>query len=267
MSMKPPMTYYGGKQNLVPLILPLIPEHQIYVEPFFGGGAVFFAKEPAPVEVINDTDREIVNFYRMCQLHFDDLEAEIQASLHSRSLHQDARIIRSAPHLFSDLKRAWALWVLATQSFAKDLNGGWIFSKSKTSIVTRLNRKKEAFTHAIAERLKGVEIECWDALKMIRARDTATSFFYVDPPYFNANMGHYGGYTEQDFENLLKLLSGIKGKFLLSSYPSSILEQYTQANGWHRICKQQTVSATKKTTVAPRKQKTEVLTANYPLHP
>ena len=52
--MKTPISYYGGKQSLLKHILPLIPEHRIYVEPFFGGGAVFFAKEPAKVEVIND---------------------------------------------------------------------------------------------------------------------------------------------------------------------------------------------------------------------
>ena len=54
---KTPITYYGGKQSMLRDILPLIPEHQIYVEPFFGGGAVFWAKEPTKCEVINDEQR------------------------------------------------------------------------------------------------------------------------------------------------------------------------------------------------------------------
>ena len=48
-------------------------------------------------------------------------------------------------------------------------------------------------------------------------------------------MGHYKGYTISDFENLLQLLSSIKGKFMLSSYPSQILNQYVSRNNWKTI--------------------------------
>jgi DNA adenine methylase len=51
--MKTPLSYYGGKQHLASKILDLIPEHRIYCEPFLGGGAVFFAKEPSRVGIIN----------------------------------------------------------------------------------------------------------------------------------------------------------------------------------------------------------------------
>jgi DNA adenine methylase len=68
--MKTPLTYYGGKQQLAKTILSLISEHRLYCEPFVGGGAVFFAKPPADVEVINDTNGEIVNFYAVLQRDF-----------------------------------------------------------------------------------------------------------------------------------------------------------------------------------------------------
>jgi DNA adenine methylase len=42
----------------------MIPEHRIYCEPFYGGAAIFFAKEPAPVDIINDANGEIINFTR-----------------------------------------------------------------------------------------------------------------------------------------------------------------------------------------------------------
>lgn len=41
---KTPISYYGGKQSMLKHILPIIPNHTIYVEPFFGGGAVFWVK-------------------------------------------------------------------------------------------------------------------------------------------------------------------------------------------------------------------------------
>ncbi|MGB0976434.1 MAG: DNA adenine methylase, partial [Prolixibacteraceae bacterium] len=61
--MKAPISYYGGKQNLVKIILPLFPKHTLYAEPFIGGGAIFWSKRPSQIEVINDTNRELINFY------------------------------------------------------------------------------------------------------------------------------------------------------------------------------------------------------------
>ena len=60
---KTPISYYGGKQNLIKHILPLIPNHVQYCEPFVGGAAVFFAKKPSQIEVINDYDNRVVNFW------------------------------------------------------------------------------------------------------------------------------------------------------------------------------------------------------------
>lgn len=72
-------------------------------------------------------------------------------------------------------------------------------------------------------------------------------------------MGHYGGYTEKDFEALLTLLSTIKGKFLLSSYPSDVLSKYIETNGWQCYEKQSKIAVTHLT----NRTKTECLTANY----
>ena len=75
-------------------------------------------------------------------------------------------------------------------------------------------------------------------------------------------MGHYKGYTEKDFENLLQLLSKIKGKFLLSSYPSEILEKYTKKYKWSTQKIEMPVTIHINRGLKP-KVKTEVLTANY----
>src|SRR5271169_2520383 len=60
-----PIRYYGGKCRLVSKLLPFVPDHQTYVEVFAGGAALFFAKNTSPVEVVNDLDSGIVNFYRV----------------------------------------------------------------------------------------------------------------------------------------------------------------------------------------------------------
>jgi DNA adenine methylase len=260
-TMKPLITYYGGKQKLATTIVPLLAPHNLYCEPFFGGGAIFFAKEVSNVEVINDTNRELMNFYRQVQHNFIDLEKEIRISLHSRDLHRQAKVINENPDMFNELKRAWAIWVLAAQSFASKLDGPWGYDIKKHSTSLKITNKRSNFTEEYAIRLMNVQIECADALRIMTSRDSPDSFFYLDPPYFNSNMGHYNGYTEDDFRNLLDKCANLEGKFLLSSYPSDILEQYRKEYGWDQRQMEMRVSVNK----GYGKRKIEVLTANYPI--
>ena len=264
MKLKTPISYYGGKQNLIATILPLFPNHKLYAEPFVGGGAVFWAKTRSEVEVINDTNRELINFYEVVQNEFVELEKMIRISLHSRSLHKDAQVVYDNPHMFTRIKRAWAVWVLASQSFSSMLDGSWGYDKAKGSTSQKVTNKRESFTIDFAMRIQNVQIECTDALRIIKSRDTKDSLFYCDPPYFNSDCGHYDGYSREDFEMLLKTLSGIEGKFLLSSYPSDILTTFTADNNWHKMSIEQTVSVSNSND-GPNKKKLEVITANYDL--
>lgn len=261
--MKTPISYYGGKLNLVSQILPLIPEHHIYTEAFFGGGAVFFAKAPSESETINDTNSMVVNFFEVCTTDFERLKAKIESTLFSRASYTVAMAIYRMPHLFDRLQQAWAFYIGTNMGFGCDI-GSWGYDRYGKRVKTFLN-KKLAFDGNVPKRLLGVQIENTDALKVITARDTEDAFHYVDPPYINTNMGHYGGYTEMDFRNLLDVLSNIKGKFLLSSFPSEILDGYTKKNGWHVKTFDRPLSARKSENGKPRQRKTEVLTANYPI--
>lgn len=261
LNLKTPITYYGGKQNLVKTILPMLPAHNLYCEPFCGGAAIFFAKETSNVEILNDTNRELINFYFVVKTDFINLEREIMITLHSRDLFRKASVIYNNPDMFSELKRAWALWVLSSQGFAGQIDSSWGFDISKRVTTKKIMNKKESFTEALAIKLQDVQLECADALYIIKGRDRESSFFYVDPPYYNSDMGHYDGYSLNDFTELLELLSSIKGKFILSSYPSSILSEYTKKHGWHTITKDSKVSVAAKD--GNQKTKTEVLTANY----
>lgn len=260
--MKPPLSYYGGKQMLSKQIISLIPKHHLYCEPFFGGGAVFFAKEPSPVEIINDTNGELINFYKVIKTKFKKLEKEISHTLHSREYHHTAKIVLGYPQLFDEIKRAWAIWTSTNQSFGSMIGSTWRCDFKQNVSARRLRNKRVQFAKEYARRLEQTQIECRNALKVIESVDAKNSFFYCDPPYYNSDQGHYKGYTEQDFINLLEVLSKVKGKFLLSSYPSEILDTYIKKYGWFTKAfdKQLCMSAFPN---VKRKRKVEVLTGNY----
>lgn len=259
--MKTPITYYGGKQMLATRIIQLLPPHNLYCEPFFGGGAVFFQKEPSKVEVINDHDERVINFYRICVTHFDFLKELIDQTPHSRKMHDEAAHVLKNPRLYSSVKQAWAFWVQTNMSFASCIFAGYGYDRKKNSTVKRIRNKKINFTDEYKKRLELVQIECTDALKVIQTRDTKESLFYCDPPYYNAVMGHYGGYTRENFMNLLEVLSNIHGKFILSSYDSEILKHYTQKHKWF----QRKVKMALAVTHQVKRNKIEVLTSNFKL--
>ncbi|WP_252722939.1 DNA adenine methylase [Treponema phagedenis] len=112
-------------------IVSLIPEHKIYCEPFCGGAAVLFAKEPSQAEVINDTNAEIINFYQVVQEDFPALQKEIMKTLHSREMHRHAKIIYENPDMFDTVKRAWAVWVQANMSFGNSIGTGFAYEKKE----------------------------------------------------------------------------------------------------------------------------------------
>lgn len=256
--MKTPITYYGGKQQMLRYILPLIPEHKIYTEAFFGGGAVFWAKEPAKVEFINDHDGEVINFYKVLKQDFPALKKEIDSTLHSEYQQKEAKQIYLHPEKYNKIRRAWALWVLSHQSFYSILTNTWKCSKNR-AIGNQIQMRKEAFDERYSKRLERTSIFCREALDVIRKSDHEDTFHYIDPPYFQADMGHYGGYKLGDFENLLNLLSTVKGKFMLSSYPSEILTDYAQRQGWNMI-------EFDLPRAAGGGRKVEVLTMNYEMN-
>lgn len=258
--MRPPLTYYGGKIQILKYILPRIPDHRIYVEPFFGSGAVYWSKEPTQVEAINDIDAEVVNFYNVLKHRFADLKKMIDATLHCRKTHLDACLIYAYPHLFPEVRRAWAVWVLAHQSYCSKFDGGWGYSKVNP-VCDTLSRKREAFASEMACRLESTQIECTDALRVIQAWDEEDAFIYLDPPYFSTHCGHYQGYTEADFRKLLEAISQLKAKFLLSNYPSAILEKFCSEQGWYTIAITRRVASSQKR----KRLKTELLVANYPI--
>src|ERR1022692_2780769 len=79
-----PLSYIGGKRSLAKRIIAMLPAHTTYVEAFAGGAQVLFHKEPSKVEVLNDLDGQVVNFYRVCHAHYGELMRYLRFTLVSR---------------------------------------------------------------------------------------------------------------------------------------------------------------------------------------
>ncbi len=233
--MKTPITYYGGKQAMINYLLELVPEHEVYTEVFFGGGTLFFAKNPDKNETINDKLDIVINFYQQLKSNFTALKKKIEASLISRTQFNKSLSMLKNKKNYTNLDLAWAFWYCCNVSYYNKIGSGIRYSDNQHTLVNPvLRHKKEQFTELLVKRIENAQIENTDALKILKKRDFKDAFHYIDPPYMGADQGHYKGYTEKDFIKLLNVCSKLKGKFLLSNYESDILNQYIEKYNWNK---------------------------------
>lgn len=239
--LKPPFAYYGGKVRISQWIIDHMPAHRVYLEPFFGSGAVFFAKSPATHEVINDLDDVIITFFRVLREQPDELERLCRLTPYARAEWGRARNLRE-PGL-PDLEVARQFWVRVTQSFASAVGsrGGWsISTEQNTRTPVTVQNRVDRF-HAVAERLVGVTIDNSPACELITRLATPDMLIYADPPYLDetrrgtrgrASSSDYGQDMGLDAEHreLADVLRSTSATVILSGYPSPLYDELYK--GW-----------------------------------
>ena len=126
---KTPIVYYGGKTAIINHILPLIPKHEVYTETFLGGGTVFWSKEPARNETINDRLDLVVNFYRVLKSRFRELHRLIDMALIGRTIHREALDVikaHKAGKTQDPVQLAYAFWQCTNFGYSNKIGGGGI---------------------------------------------------------------------------------------------------------------------------------------------
>jgi len=210
--------YLGGKRLLTKTILSLIPEHRVYCEPFAGSATVLLAKAPSPCEVLNDINGELVNLFRIIQMHPEEFIKQVRWNLRSRE--EYARLKNSKPQNLTDIQRAARYYYLLRCSITPpgSAAGGCSFTVSKLSKNKPLGGPAIiALIDDIHKRLESAVIEHLSYDECVRRYDTPQTFFYLDPPYWGHEKDYGAGiFTPEDFSSLKEILGGIQGKFLLS---------------------------------------------------
>lgn len=237
--LRSPVWYFGGKGNMTAKLLPLLPAHKQYIEPFFGGGSVFFAKQPAEVETINDIDSAVMGFFAVLRDQSEEFIRLAQLTPYSRELYNECRALwREEPDA---VRRAWRWWVVARQAFGGRFGSNWCPEPRTSSRGMACSTAKLLGAVAglwdVSERLRETQIDCRDAIAAMRMCCGPETLAYVDAPYVAATRV-YGGYEHEfadaDHERLVAALLTLPGKFVVSGYAHPIYKPLEDA-GWHRI--------------------------------
>ncbi len=207
-----PLSYIGGKNRLAKRVIEIFPEHTTYVEAFAGGAQVFFRKEPSRVEVLNDLDGEIVNLYRVCQQHYDELLRYFRFVVVSREWFD---LLKSMdPRTLTDIQRAARYLYLLRNCFASLVRHP-VYHRNVVQPPSFNLESLPQLLENTHKRLARVQLECASYEEVVQRFDRPTTLFYLDPPYWGRNLYRHN-FSEADFEKLAKQLKTIQGKFILS---------------------------------------------------
>jgi DNA adenine methylase len=210
--MKGPIAYIGGKNRIAKQIIDIFPEHRTYVEVFAGGAQVLFHKEPSFVEVLNDLDGDVVTFFRVCQLHYEELVRYLKFTVISREWFDLLQM--QDPKTLTDIQRAARFFYLQKNAYA-----GLVRKRKFGYSVAGPSRFNPASVPEIIEnthkRLARVQIERLPYGEVLTKYDRLTTLAYLDPPYFGRKLYNFN-FDEADFVELAKRLGGLYGKFVLS---------------------------------------------------
>jgi DNA adenine methylase len=219
--MSSPFKWVGGKSRLRKSIIPLLPDHTCYVELFSGAAWVLFGKPPSDVEVLNDIDQDLINFFQVVKKKPKELIAAFEWELVARA--EFERIAGLDPNTLSDIERAHRFYYLIMAGWGGELN----YPRFQTSITDGGHGNRligalktlEQRLQPVHDRLRTVIIECLPWQKCFERYDRDGTVMYIDPPYPGNKCNYANNMRDwQDHFALHEHLSQSRCKWILSSY-------------------------------------------------
>ncbi|MCG9025474.1 DNA adenine methylase [Laribacter hongkongensis] len=212
MTATPLVPWLGGKRRLAKYILPKFRNHTCYVEPFCGAAALFFMKEPAKVEVINDINGELVNLCRVIKHHPEEFARQFKWALSSRQMFKWMQI--TPEETLTDIQRAGRFYYLQKLCFGAKVESQTFGTAATAPPRLNLLRLEEDISAAHL-RLSRTYIEHLDWSAVIRKYDRPGTLFYCDPPYWGTEgYGVQFGFAE--YQLLAELARSIQGQMIIS---------------------------------------------------
>ncbi len=204
----------GGKTRLLQHLLPLLSDnpHSCYVEAFAGGAALLFAREPAKVEVLNDTHGELVRLYRVVANHLDEFVRQFRWALTSREMFKWAQM--QHPDTLTDIQRAARFFYLQRLAFGGKV-AGQSFGTATTS-PKRINLLRlEEDLSAAHLRLHSVVIENLPWQDCLARYDAPHTLFFLDPPYWQTE-GYGADFGLEQYEQLAERMASMQARSILT---------------------------------------------------
>jgi len=249
--------YIGGKFYQAPKIIALFPPHEVYVEPFFGGGHVFFQKKPSLLEIVNDIYRILYCFYTVLQnpnLFNRFIRTVWMVPQHEWKLVEYASKMKDHIQFLYSFKTAEEIMDKVPEDVLIEVAANFFmwnaltidrgaFPQSKVYPIMRIPRQKVTpqkilVLYHMHSRLRHAHIYCKDYKDVIKHYDFPEALIYMDPPYVHSTRNkddyYFLEFTDEDHKEMVEIIAEMKAKIILSGYDNEIYSEL-ERRGWKKI--------------------------------
>jgi DNA adenine methylase len=204
--MKPFFNRLGCKQYQLDSLTEYIPSYETYIEPFFGGGSLFFsgfaahrAIDHKGKAIINDIDKELIEGYKLIK--------KVSYSKEDIDKYKNENIQEFYSKTYSERKDRLLQLIIQFNNTYSSTGRGQVYNRSNPI-------NKLLLIEQYKQKLKNTKIYSIDYKKIINKYDTEEAFFFLDPPYENSKNKYKHGFI--NLQELAEILTNIEGKFLLT---------------------------------------------------
>lgn len=211
----------GNKQAIAQDIIKYFPEHDIYIEMFFGAGGIFFNKQRARYNYLNDIDNDVFNCFNVLFYKRNELIKYIEYTPICKSILELAK--NNTPE--NDIEKAF--FFLIKSNFTFGGFGDSICFNTNNSKERLLENIEKTYLSLVKSNNKFLNLDFRDVLKNIAFRhkdnDLGRAFCYCDPPYLNTGNNYSNSFSESDFIDLLDSLIDKNIRFAISEFDNEFV--------------------------------------------
>lgn len=241
--------WYGGKSRMLKELKCLVPNCDVYVEPFAGSMALLLNISRKKLEIVNEYD---ANMAILLKIMADEVEGKKLVTRlcqldYSKEVFEEAK--KSKKNNFvglTDMQIAETMFVLITQSF-NSTRAGYSRHLYKNEFDYRSTLRLKL--PQVYKRMKGVQVQNGDGVDLVEKMSKEESaFLFLDPPYRPSLRGkgatkvYPHEMTEEDHIRLLEIIRNAKAKILLCGYKAKegvdTYDEYLLPCGWkcYKLC-------------------------------
>lgn len=245
----------GNKSKIAHEIQKHFPAHEIYIEPFFGAGGMFFNKPKAKVNILNDLDNDVFNLFEIIKTNDIDLLDKLEITPYSDFVFQNWKEKEETENVWKAVRFIY----LSNFGFMGQGSSLKVDSRNhKENALVNLKKTKDFLKDCSVKFTNNDFRKAIKSISLSEENNKSRAFFYCDPPYLGTDNNYSHSFNKTDSKDLFDTLQATGCKFAMSEFDNEYVLSQAKERGLNVIY------------IGERKNlknvRTEILITNYEIN-